>query len=538
MRPATFRTTFWLLLAATALACGQAHALWQSNGLALSPEVFVSGRTGVASDSAGGMFVAWITRPTLEGQRTYALRVLGNGTVAPGWSPNGNLVATEEYGNVGLTLPMVPDGLGGALIPCSIGFHGPHFAASRVTASGIVPSGWPKFLCTDCTSGPVVDGGSGSALNAWISFAQPPDNAIHLSRIPLAGSAFNGSILPVMEVSTPLVASNGAGGAFVFGLCSVWLVNSSFATLWEEPLPNCDSDVWPNHAIVSDGAGGAFLAWWAESDIRVLRVGPDGFLSGWNSQGVIAGPHATPTPPSAQIVIALDGSGGVFVGWAEDGSPGYLQRVSGSGQIVAGWPVTGRVLRPGAEIGSLSTPVADRASGAYVGWDEERGVYAQHLTASGSVAPGWVEGGAPIGSIARAPVHAATDGTGGVFFVWIDRRDGLDRVYGQHVSEGEAPVLPVDVASSTSGALRIDGAMPNPARDHVECSLRLPKPGTAKLELFDTSGRRVAVRVLVSLGAGRNLARIDQLERLKAGVYHLRLTQAGAIASTKVVLTR
>ncbi len=538
MRPNTVRTTLRLAAALVIFGTAQAHAMWQTNGLALTPGTSIKG-TGMGSDSTGGMIVTWIvpTDPNTFLKNAYALRVLGTGTMAPDWSPTGNLIASHNFfeGNLSSVVAVVPDGLGGALIPYMVGYHGPNFFATRVTASGTRPTGWPAGLCGNCMLGPVVDGGSGSALTAWRSWST--DVAVRLTRLLSDGTRITGSIGDVTNQGRiPSISSDEAGGAIVMRECMAWRVNPSFTLLWEQPLSYCDPT--GNLASISDGAGGAFLGWWSGSDVRVIRVGPDGVPDEWDSEGVVAGPHAPPTTSIPQLALALDGSGGVFVGWAGGGSRGFLQRISGSGQIVAGWPAVGRVLGRAAGVGTLSAPVADGAGGAYVGWDESRGIYAQHLTAAGSVASGWIEGGGPVCSITSEPVYAATDRAGGVLFAWHDHRDGSYRVYGQHFSAGEGPPLPVDVAPAVPAALQIEGTMPNPARNHVECSFRLPRPGTAELELFDTSGRRVAQRVLVGLRAGHHLANLEHLDGQKAGVYYLRLTQAGAMASTKVVLTR
>lgn len=89
-------------------------------------------------------------------------------------------------------------------------------------------------------------------------------------------------------------------------------------------------------------------------------------------------------------------------------------------------------------------------------------------------------------------------------------------------------------ASSTLGeaatpaplTLAIAPVRPNPAHGRaLVVDVALPGSDAGRLELMDVMGRRVAMRDLGSLGAGRHSIDLSGGERFAPGVYLLRLTQ-------------
>jgi len=83
-------------------------------------------------------------------------------------------------------------------------------------------------------------------------------------------------------------------------------------------------------------------------------------------------------------------------------------------------------------------------------------------------------------------------------------------------------------------------AFPNPSRGEVELSFGLASAGTARLEIFDLSGRRVRILLDGPAPAGRQHLRWDGAGEggapVEAGVYFARLTRAGGPAITTRVL--
>jgi hypothetical protein len=138
-------------------------------------------------------------------------------------------------------------------------------------------------------------------------------------------------------------------------------------------------------------------------------------------------------------------------------------------------------------------------------------------------------GGPPGGEI---PGGADGDMDGGMEGA-VDGVNGLggDAVAGPGVSDA-APVLAVPAPRD----LTLKPVRPSPSRGGVAAEFGLPHGQAATLELIDIAGRRIAAREVGSLGAGWH--RIDLAARLPAGVYVVRLAQAGRALTTKVAVVR
>ena len=115
------------------------------------------------TDGTGGMILTWFdSRPGTPG--IYAQRLLGDGTIAPGWPANGVLCS----GTSGIGFPgPVPDGAGGVLV---VWLGGSTVYVQRIDANGAIHAGWPAdgkvLIINDCTMphgfGVVTDGTGGA----------------------------------------------------------------------------------------------------------------------------------------------------------------------------------------------------------------------------------------------------------------------------------------------------------------------------------------------------------------------------------------
>jgi hypothetical protein len=86
-------------------------------------------------------------------------------------------------------------------------------------------------------------------------------------------------------------------------------------------------------------------------------------------------------------------------------------------------------------------------------------------------------------------------------------------------------VLGVPAAAPT--ALALHGAFPSPTRGPLLVAFSLPGDGPATLELMDVAGRRVCVREVGALGAGRHVTVLHDGRSLAGGIYFIRLRQGG-----------
>ncbi len=193
--------------------------------------------------------------------------------------------------------------------------------------------------------------------------------------------------------------------------------------------------------MVADGAGGAILAW---SDCRIVddcdiyaqRLDSNGEVH-WAGNGI-----PLVTAPGGQVAphLVSDGAGGAIAAWtdyrSETGAAVFAQRVTADGSLL--WGTTAVTITAGADDRILGALVPDDAGGAFIVWEQagtgdtiDTNLFAHRLTASGTLA--WT---VPV-TVTAAPgeqydVQAAADGFGGVIVTWGDLREPLDpNVYAQ-----------------------------------------------------------------------------------------------------------
>jgi hypothetical protein len=70
----------------------------------------------------------------------------------------------------------------------------------------------------------------------------------------------------------------------------------------------------------------------------------------------------------------------------------------------------------------------------------------------------------------------------------------------------------------------------------MKVSFALPGNAPARLELLDVAGRRVALREVGTLGAGRHEVDLSDGRALDPGLYFLRLTQGRETRTTRVTM--
>jgi hypothetical protein len=243
-----------------------------------------------------------------------------------------------------------------------------------------------------------------------------------------------------------------------------------------------------NLAMVSDGLGGVILTWDHESngtrDIFAQRIDDAGNVL-WTSGGVVIC-NAVLTQEDPTIVS--DGAGGAIIAWSDYRLSGgafpddiYAQRVNASG--VVQW--AGNGVQVCDAIGSKQFPqvVTDGAGGAIVAWVDFRlvgffgtDIYAQRINSAGGLQ--WPTAGMVVcfhledQSINDESV--VSDGAGGAIIAWTDFRFGPDAdLYAQRIdgagakqwspifgSEGialtlspESEMLPRAISNGAGGAI-------------------------------------------------------------------------------------
>lgn len=224
--------------------------------------------------------------------------------------------------------------------------------------------------------------------------------------------------------------------------------------------PVCTNGAQQSSPVIApDDAGGAYVVWldgrnsppvghpWGQvTDVYVQRMTASGEPApGWPINGVplctAAGYQGTVGP----IALTPDGFGGVIACWSDSrANPGsgdlYAQRITGAGTIAPGWPTDGVAVCAAPDWQDEHQLVPDGAGGAFAIWRDQRkgnasdqDTYAQHLTATGGIAPGWPADGLALDATSVTTVDCSLleDGAGGAFFVYS--RDSAGTGYHTHL---------------------------------------------------------------------------------------------------------
>jgi len=310
------------------------------------------------------------------------------------------------------------DGVGGAILVWQDIRGGVAYDiyAQRILASGAIEPGWPvngRAVCAFAglqVNPRIVPGVSGSAIIAWQDMRPGTTSDVYAQRILSDGT---------IDASWPV-----------------------------DGLPVCTAagnQAAPAGAIISDGSGGAIVAWLdarADTSIYAQHILASGQLDpAWPTDGLALGADAN---YNEGLAIVEDGHGGAIVAWADfrTGATAdiYAQHILASGSVDPAWPVNGRALCVAAGSQLKPTISSDGAGGAIVAWQDPRSgnldIYAQHVLAEGSVDPAWPVDGSAVCDVfgSQQLPKSVGDGAGGAIVCWQDfRGGGTADLYIQHV---------------------------------------------------------------------------------------------------------
>jgi hypothetical protein len=262
---------------------------------------------------------------------------------------------------------------------------------------------------------------------------------------------------------------------------------------------------------VSDGSGGAIIAWQEEDGIYLQHIGASGKTL-WQDGGIPvteAGTKLDPYAPSrTSFSLIVDGTGGAIITWddkykmpTDRNDPAFFnpvpfqsRRISSTGEFL--WNETELAAgSAGLYGGEFPVVVSDDTGGATFAWNSYTTSYRalhndflrlQKLAPDGTRL--WGEQGKLMvssspyrnvteeekaagikGTLTRSyPTYAGThdivtDGAGGIIVVWEEKGgDGINRVYAQRLNSGGTSAWNENVIAGNAGyqynSLRSDGS--------------------------------------------------------------------------------
>lgn len=456
------------------------------------------------SDGSGGMYVVWSDERWAQCESActglpleiYVVRLLADGSVAPGWPEGGISV-------------------------------------------GAPPMSWPTppQACADGVGGVVV---------VWSEPSPTDDGIIRARRYGPDGTSMWGAS-PTTVCSdlngqfAPRLAPDGAGGAIV-----VWQDERAVLgglALYGQRISSAGLAQWPANGIplgtslgvvagpaqLLAGAGGGTYVAWTEAGgwTHVGHVTASGAVD-WAFELGIAAPD---------IRMAKDGAGGALVAWG-DGDI-HLLHLDSDGASPPGW-IGPEVVCDAPGLQADPRVASDDAGGAYLIWHDDRSggqeIFATHIDASGGSADGWSANGRVLCSAqGTRTVQALTrDGTGGAIALWDDQRDiPTEVLYAQRLVPGG--LLPAPAPAPAAPVFALVPPRPNPVRGPLLATFELPDAAAARLELLDVAGRRVEAREVGALGPGRHTITLRP-SALRPGVYLMRLLRADGTRSARVAI--
>jgi len=188
--------------------------------------------------------------------------------------------------------------------------------------------------------------------------------------------------------------------------------------------------------VIYSGNGNWIFAW---VDYRrtpdVIEAGDVWALKVDSEGDPLWSPNGEPVCIVEGIQISLrlvdDGAGGVIIVWEDnrnDGNDLYAQHLTSSGQIAPGWSPDGLPVIEYVGRQEELTVDTDGHGGAIVAWKDMRlsgnnDIYAQRVRPNGTLA--WDPDGKPIclAGFDQSGPKLCPDGHGGAYIVWIDKRN-------------------------------------------------------------------------------------------------------------------
>jgi hypothetical protein len=277
-------------------------------------------------------------------------------------------------------------------------------------------------------------------------------------------SQFQGNTVSIADSNqiVPMMTTDGSGGTIITwqdkhsGKYEIYAqrMNGGGNAMWTtNGIAICTQDSNYNPIIVSDGSGGAIIAWQsyrgsATADIYAQRVNSSGVVQ-WTLNGV---PVSVVVFEQDTIAMISDGLGGAILTWQDYRSNNgfadiYAQRVNSSGGMI--WTANGVNICNQAAAQRGPKLVSDGSNGAFITWYDNRAgnydIYTQRIGSAGAVQ--WTTNGVATCTMATDQMKPdiCIDGASGAIITWYDHRSTTSfDIYAQRMGPGGAIVWAVD----------------------------------------------------------------------------------------------
>lgn len=299
------------------------------------------------------------------------------------------------------------------------------------------------------TASCITSSGGGSAIFAWVDVRNSTDRDVYVQKVnsggimqwTLNGIRVSGQFYNCYE---PAIISDGAGGAFITwaddrnGTKDIYVqkVNSSGSPQWTANgvliCSAIDDQTYP--ALISDGSNGVIICWYdargtaTVGDVYAQRVNASGVVQ-WATDGVnICNSLGYEERPK----LVTDGSSGAILAWGDKRGSSvdiYAQRINSSGNVL--WTANGVKICDANNDQHTPDISVNGSGGAIITWEDMRGgiatsdIYAQAINSGGTVQ--WASNGVGV-CTANSEQHwpkIVSDGGTGAIISWYDSRSGI-----------------------------------------------------------------------------------------------------------------
>jgi hypothetical protein len=321
--------------------------LWAADGVAVHATPGRQSLPAITPDGAGGAVVVWLDDRDPVGSIS-AQRISASGEVL--WGTNGLLVGPVYV-------------------------ESPRPFVHRGADGGFLVTWWDSAPFLSTTNLPVLAQKlDGNGVGLWDP-GEPDANDLWGPGIEVVNGIVRGRSVP-----------DGAGGLVGFGKIDddggfrFQRIGPDGSPVWSQPVDF--TATLPETALfgfAADGEGGVVAAFVENRGLRTFRVGGDGTLSWGNAGLTLAATNVTIVDPP---VVVTDGAGGAFVAWLTSFPHDVrVQHIAAGGAQL--WSAEGAIVPDGTSTEREPAPVSDGAGGIFLSFTTVTSLRAQRLNSAG-----------------------------------------------------------------------------------------------------------------------------------------------------------